>query len=189
MNINSILKTELVTFCCFFNISISFGQHVQKPNILLILADDLGKEWIGSYGAEDIKTPCLDQLAQTGLQFDNFYSTPQCTPSRVCLFTGQYPFHNGWVNHWDVPRWGGGAHFDWNENPSIARLMQTAGYKTVAAGKWQVNDFRVQPEAMIFHGFDNYCMWTGYEAGNPASARRYWNPSIHTKTGSKTYDG
>ena len=107
----------------------------------------------------------------------------------LTLFTGQYPFRNGWVNHWDVPRWGGGAHFDWNKNPSIARLMQSAGYKTAAVGKWQVNDFRVQPDAMVSHGFDDYCMWTGFEAGNPASAERYWNPYIHTKKGSKTYYG
>lgn len=161
----------------------------QLPNILFILTDDLGKEWVSSYGAEDVKTPNIDNLAKTGLLFENFYSTPQCTPTRVSLLTGQYPFRHGWVNHWDVPRWGGGAHFDWNTNPDIARVMQSAGYKTAAAGKWQINDFRVQPEAMVSHGFDDYCMWTGYETGNPPSAERYWNPYIHTKEGSKTYKG
>lgn len=160
-----------------------------RPNILFILTDDLGKEWVSTYGAEEIETPNIDQLAQTGMRFDNFYSTPQCTPSRVTLFTGQYPSRHGWINHWDVPRWGGGAHFDWTKNPSIARMMHDAGYKTAAAGKWQVNDFRVQPEAMVSHGFDDYCMWTGYETGNPPSAERYWNPYIHTKEGSKTYTG
>lgn len=165
------------------------GRVSGKPNILFILVDDLGKEWISSYGAEDIQTPAVDQLAQTGMRFTNFYSTPQCTPSRISLFTGQYPFRNGWINHWDVPRWGGGVHFDPDRNPGIARMMRSAGYKTAAAGKWQVNDFRVQPEAMGTHGFDDYCMWTGYETGNPASAERYWNPYIHTKAGSKTYSG
>ena len=67
--------------------------------------------------------------------------------------------------------------------------MQSAGYKTAVAGKWQINDFRVQPEIMVDHGFDDYCMWTGYEAGNPPSAKRYWDPYIHTKEGSKTYEG
>src|SRR5690606_15017299 len=61
--------------------------------------------------------------------------------------------------------------------------------KTAVAGKWQVNDFRIQPEAMVSHGFDDYCMWTGYEADNPPSAERYWNPYLHTKEGSKTYTG
>lgn len=185
----------LVAFCaCFFVPKTPFAsvrkvRTSSKPNILFILTDDLGKEWVSAYGAEEIQTPNIDNLAETGLMFENFYSTPQCTPTRVSLMTGQYPFRNGWINHWDVPRWGGGAHFDWNENPSIARMMQSAGYKTVVAGKWQINDFRVQPEAMVSHGFDDYCMWTGYETGNPASAERYWNPYIHTKSGSKTYDG
>jgi arylsulfatase A-like enzyme len=167
----------------------AMGAGPQKPNILFIFADDMGKEWVSSYGAEGIETPNIDRLANTGLTFESFYSMPQCTPSRITLFTGQYPFRHGWINHWDVPRWGGGAHFDWQKNPGIALVMQSAGYKTAAAGKWQVNDFRVQPEAMVSHGFDDYCMWTGFEGGNPASAERYWDPYIHTKGGSKTLEG
>lgn len=160
-----------------------------KPNILFILVDDLGKEWISGYGADDIKTPNVDKLAATGLKFQNAYSTPQCTPSRIALFTGQYPNRNGWVGHWDVPRFGGGAHYDWRVNPSLALYMKAAGYATVSVGKWQVNDYRLQPEAMVDHGFDNYCMWTGGEAGVPESDNRYWDPYIHTKDGSKTYKG
>ena len=161
----------------------------QKPNILLIFVDDLGKEWISSYGSDNIETPNVDLLAETGLKFENFYVNPQCTPSRLSLFTGQYPFRHGWVNHWDVPRWGGGAHYDWRVNPGLGRVMHDAGYKTAAAGKWQVNDFRVQPDAMKNHGFDDWCMWTGYETGNPPSADRYWDPYLFTKEGSKTYPG
>jgi len=110
----------------------------EKPNIIFILADDLGKEWIRAYGAEDIETPAIDRLAKEGIRFENFYVMPQCTPTRLSLMTGQYPFRHGWVNHWDVPRWGGGAHFDSSMNPSVARMLQSAGYKTAVAGKWQV---------------------------------------------------
>lgn len=160
-----------------------------KPNILFIMLDDLGKEWVDVYGAEGIELPNVTELAETGMQFKNAYSMPQCTPSRVALMTGQYPFRNGWINHWDVPRWGAGCHFDWRTNPSLARVLRKAGYKTAAAGKWQVNDFRVHPDAMEKHGFDDYCMWTGYETGNDPSANRYWDPYIHTREGSKTYEG
>jgi arylsulfatase A-like enzyme len=165
----------------------------EKPNIIFILVDDLGKEWISCYGGAEIETPNIDRLAKTGIKFNNAYSMPQCTPSRVCFMTGQYPFRSGWVNHWDAPRWGVG-YYDWRKNPSIARTLKAAGYKTAAAGKWQLNDFREQPDAMIKHGFDEYCMWTGAEGSMNKkhvgqSAQRYWNPYIHTKTGSKTYEG
>ncbi|NQT52494.1 sulfatase-like hydrolase/transferase, partial [bacterium] len=160
-----------------------------QPNILFIMVDDLGKEWISCCGAEGIQTPHIDKLAATGLRFVNGYSMAQCTPTRVTLLTGQYPWHHGWVNHWDVPRWGAGCHFDPKHNLSFARVMKTAGYVTAAAGKWQINDFRVQPNVMADHGFDDWCMWTGYETGNPPSGKRYWDPYIHTRQGSRTYPG
>ncbi|UII78750.1 sulfatase-like hydrolase/transferase [Flagellimonas sp. CMM7] len=159
------------------------------PNIIFILVDDLGKEWVSAYGAEEAVTPNIDALAKSGTLFQNVYSMPQCTPTRVTFLTGQYPFRHGWVNHWDVPRWGGGAHFDETLNPSITNEMKKAGYKTCIAGKWQIDDFRVEPDALTKAGFDEYCMWTGYEAGVPASAERYQDPYLFTKAGSKTYEG
>jgi arylsulfatase A-like enzyme len=164
-------------------------SQTTRPNILFILVDDLGKEWISAYGADNIKTPNVDQLAATGMQFSNAYVMPQCTPTRLSFLTGQYPYRHGWVNHWDVPRWGGGAHYDWNRNPCISMVMKEAGYKSAIAGKWQITDFRVQPEAMTEIGFDDYCMWTGGEGDNPPSDERYWDPYIHTKEGSKIWDG
>jgi len=161
-----------------------------RPNILFIMVDDLGKEWISCYGAEDIKTPHIDALAAGGMKFNNAYSMPQCTPSRATLLTGTYPFRNGFVNHWDVPRWGVG-YFDWKqkENTTFARLMKDLGYATCAAGKWQINDFRLEPQAMKKHGFDDWAMWTGYESGVKASAERYQNPYINTPDGSRTHEG
>ncbi|MDF1743107.1 MAG: sulfatase-like hydrolase/transferase [Gimesia sp.] len=160
----------------------------KQPNILFILVDDLGKEWISGYGAEGINTPAIDKLAATGMKFNNAWCMPQCTPTRVTLLTGQYPFRHGWTNHWDVPRWGAGAHFDANKNTTYANVLRKAGYKTCAAGKWQIDDFRVEPNAMNEAGFDEWCMWTGYEAHNPPSANRYWDPYINIKgKGSKAY--
>lgn len=166
------------------------AKKQNRPNVLFIMVDDLGKEWISCYGAEGIETPNIDALAKTGMRFDNAYSMPQCTPSRATLLTGQYPWRTGWVNHWDVPRWGVG-YFDWKlrRNMTFARIMKTAGYATAAVGKWQINDFRLTPDAMKKHGFDDWCMWTGYETGNPPSAERYWDAYINTPHGSKTYAG
>ncbi len=158
-----------------------------QPNIIFIMVDDLGKEWVGCYGGEDTATPNIDEMANTGMRFENVYSMPQCTPTRATLLTGQYPFRHGWVNHWDVPRWGRGCHFDPAKNPSIGRVLKSAGYNTCIAGKWQINDFRIQPEVLNELGFDEFCMWTGYESGVPASGKRYWDPYLFTKEGSKTY--
>jgi arylsulfatase A-like enzyme len=159
---------------------------VEKPNILFVMVDDLGKDWISCYGADDIKTPHIDALAKSGLKFHNAYSMPQCTPTRVTLLTGQYPWRTGWVNHWDVPRWGVG-YFDWEKYTSFGTVMKSAGYKTAIAGKWQINDFRLEPLALQKHGFDDWAVWTGYEGMNPPSGERYWDAYIHTKAGSKTY--
>lgn len=165
------------------------SPSLKRPNILFVMADDMGPEWVSSCGAEDIVTPNIDRLATGGMRFTNAYSMPKCTPTRVSLLTGQYPWRTGWINHWDVPRWGAGCHFDWNKYTSFAKIMKSVGYRSGIAGKWQINDFRVQPDALQQHGFDDWCMWTGYETGNPASAERYWNPYIFTRDGSKTYQG
>ena len=164
-----------------------------RPNIVFIMADDLGKEWISCYGSELVETPHIDRLAETGMKFTNAYSMPQCTPTRVTLLTGQYPYRHGWTNHYDVPRWGSGVHFDARRNASFARVLRKAGYATAIAGKWQIDDFRVEPRALHAAGFDAWSMWTGGEGGNPKSHARYYDPYIHQgtaeKTASKTRDG
>ncbi len=175
-----------------FSACSNFEEENKKPNILFILLDDLGKEWISAYGAEDIKTPNIDELARTGMRFENVYSMPQCTPSRITLLTGQYPWRHGWVNHYDVPRLGHGGRYDPAMNPSFGKMLNDEGYATCIAGKWQINDFRLEPDATVNAGFDEYCMWTGGENGGPSkdpSQLRYWDPYIHTKEGSKTYKG
>ncbi|MCA9194920.1 MAG: sulfatase-like hydrolase/transferase, partial [Planctomycetales bacterium] len=102
---------------------------------------------------------------------------------RATLLTGQYPFRHGWVNHWDVPRWGAGCHFDPQHNVTFARQLKSVGYSTCIVGKWQINDFRVQPQILREHGFDFWCMWSGWETGNPPSGERYWDPFVVTSEG------
>ena len=149
----SVIRTMLaISAVLVASLSASAARTDARPNILFILLDDLGKEWVSAYGAEEIETPVADSLAAGGIKFNNFYVMPQCTPTRLTLMTGQEPFRHGWVNHWDVPRWGGGAHYDYAINPSMVRGINDAGYATAVAGKWQINDFRVQPEAMVEMG-------------------------------------
>src|SRR5262245_40950717 len=82
------------------------AAEVQRPNIVFILADDFGRDWVGCYGS-DQPTPHLDRLAAQGVRFENAWCAPLCTPSRVTFLTGRYPFHAGWTIHHDVPRWAG----------------------------------------------------------------------------------
>ena len=121
-----------IVFMLLSAIALSCSTPADRPNILFIMVDDLGPEWISAYGSESIETPNIDRLANEGMLFEKAYSMPQCTPTRVTLLTGQYPYRHGWTNHWDVPRWGAGAHFDPDLNLSFARLFREAGYKTAA---------------------------------------------------------
>src|SRR6185312_6853291 len=121
--------------------------------------------------------PNFDRLAAEGTRFDTVWCTPLCTPTRVSMLTGQYPFRNGWVVHYDVPRWGGRG-LDPDRLRTLGALMHDAGYATAIAGKWQINDLRADPTIMKRHGFDEYSLWTGVESGNPASEKRYWDPYL-----------
>lgn len=179
-----------------------------RPNIVLIMADDLGSEWFGCYGSEEHETPNIDALAAGGVRFETCYATPLCTPTRTELLTGRYSFRvgwtlygepttggpeerlaePGWINHWDVPRWAG-KYFDWEKELTFARILRQAGYATAIAGKWQINDFRRHPDALDRHGFDEHCMWTGFETGNPPSGERYWKPYIQQNGDRRTHDG
>jgi arylsulfatase A-like enzyme len=163
------------------------AQRRRQPNIILFLVDDMGRDWVSCYGAAH-PTPNIDRLAAEGVRFETAYSTPICTPTRVELLTGRYPFRTGWTDHHDVPRWGGKG-LDWDREIAFARLLRDAGYATAVAGKWQVNDFRTHPDALRRHGFDEHCMWTGFETGNPPSAKRFWNAFLEINGDRKTHKG
>jgi arylsulfatase A-like enzyme len=133
-------------------------------------------------------TPNIDRLASEGLRFETFWVSSICTPTRCKLLTGRYAFRTGWVKHHDAPRYGG-QYFDWNREVTFARPVRDAGYKTVIGGKWQINDFRIHPDALDKHGFDEHCVWTGYESGNPPSGNRYTDPYLITNGERQTHAG
>ena len=114
----------ILTFSCTSTI------EQKPPNVILIMADDLGFECIGSYGGTSYRTPNIDQLAETGLQFNQAYAQPLCTNTRVKLLTGKYNFRN----------WTSFGILDPRER-TFGHLMQDAGYSTCIVGKWQLQSY------------------------------------------------
>ncbi|MCC9643573.1 arylsulfatase [Rhodopirellula sp. JC740] len=120
--------------CCLLNINAANATDTTSapPNIVLILADDMGWGDIG-FNNPNVYSPHLDELASTGVVFQQHYVMPQCTPTRVALMTGRYP-----------SRFGGAALQASNnpafplETPTIASLLRSAGYRTYLAGKWHL---------------------------------------------------
>lgn len=170
------LRSSAAAFCAALILSTAVSGHAaaRPPNQILILVDDMGRDWVGAYGAAH-PTPNFDRLAAEGTRFTTAWFTPLCTPTRVALLTGQYPFRSGWNVHYDVPRWGGAGLDPARFATTMGTVLHRAGYATAIAGKWQINDLRLDPAIMRRHGFDEHCLWTGVEAGNPASEKRYWD--------------
>lgn len=118
------------------------NRHVAKdprPNIIIILADDLGFSDIGCYGGE-INTPNLDYLAANGVRFSNFYNTSRCCPSRASLLTGMYN-HNAGIGEMTEDRHLPGYRGHITDSvATIAGLLKQAGYRTAMSGKWHVSN-------------------------------------------------
>ena len=131
-------------------LAVSSGE--QRPNIVLILSDDLGYHDLGCYGHPKIKTPVIDQLAQEGVRLTSFYSgATVCTPSRMALLTGSYPVRYGWskgvVGHIMEKKRGLSP-----KATTMAEVFKDAGYKTGIFGKWHLGD---EPDFMPNNqGFD-----------------------------------
>lgn len=144
------------------------GKSANPPNIVFIMADDLGYEGLGCNGSTSYQTPNLDELARTGVRFTHCFSTPLCTPSRVQIMTGKYNFRN--YTEFGSLQPG---------ETTFAHLLKEAGYATCVAGKWQLAGHY---EGSNYHGvgtlpdeagFDEHCLWQVDKLGS-----RYWDPVI-----------
>jgi arylsulfatase A-like enzyme len=140
-----------------------------KPNIILIMADDIGYECFGCYGSASYKTPVLDGMAKTGMRFEHCYSQPLCTPSRVKIMTGQYNFRN-YTNFGTLDP----------KQKTFGHLLGGCGYATCVVGKWQLYGSVNQSAAVRGAGslpeqagFDEHCLWQVKERGS-----RYKNPVV-----------
>lgn len=115
-------------------VSPALADGKKPPNILYIIADDLGWKDVGFHGS-DIQTPVLDGLAKAGVQFDEFYAQPMCTPSRAAFLTGRYPLRYG-LQSGVIPSAGGyGLATD---EYLLPQLLQDTGYETALVGKWHL---------------------------------------------------
>ncbi|MCA9101065.1 MAG: sulfatase-like hydrolase/transferase [Planctomycetales bacterium] len=140
-----------------------------RPNIVFILADDVGCDAIGCYGGQSYATPNVDAIAADGLKFTHCYSMPSCHPTRMTLLTGRYPRRLG------GPRWGS---FPADEEPrTIARVLKNAGYATAVAGKWQLALLRDDLAQPFRLGFDQYSVFGWHEGA------RYYDPFIYENAG------
>jgi arylsulfatase A-like enzyme len=159
----------MIVFVAFMGmISLSVNAQTvksknKKPNIIFILADDLGFAEIGSYGSDNYKTPNIDKLASQGLRFTNAYASPLCGPSRAVILTGRYPFRTGATNQDACALL----------KPAVETTMPTyfkpAGYVTTMIGKFGQMDF--EPSDW---GFDDYLRFQG--------SGIYWNTQAKGKT-------
>lgn len=140
------------------------GAAEVRPNVVFILADDLGCETLGCYGGTSYNTPHVDRLAATGMRFRHCYSMPVCHPTRVAILTGRYPFRMG------TPGWGTFPKSE--EKRTFAHVMKRAGYATAVAGKWQLILLGRNPRHPQQLGFDESSLFGWHEGP------RYYAPYV-----------
>jgi len=162
------MKVFLAMMACIGLASGFSRAGTRPPNIVVILADDLGYETIGANGGTSYRTPELDRLTEAGARFTHCYVQPLCTPTRVQLMTGQYNVRNY-------------VRFGQMDPTSVtfANLFQRAGYATCMVGKWQLGRDLALPKQF---GFDEYCLWQ-----HTRRPPRYANPGLEINGVEKDY--
>lgn len=154
---------------CFLWLCALVTCHAKQPNIILIMADDIGYECYGCYGSKQYKTPNIDRLAKNGMRFEHCYSQPLCTPSRVKIMTGIS----------NVRNYSGFSILN-RDQTTFGHRLQAAGYKTFIGGKWQLlgaehysKQFQGKGSWPLDCGFDECCLWQVDRLGD-----RFWNPLL-----------
>ncbi|REK12551.1 MAG: Cerebroside-sulfatase [Planctomycetota bacterium] len=176
------MRWPLAVPICLFLLSPVLGQpqdaaNPPRPNIVLILADDVGREVLGCYGGESYETPHINALARGGRRFTHCYSMPVCHPTRICLLTGKYPARLG------NPQWGTFPRDE--ENRTLAARLQRAGYATAIAGKWQLELLKNDPDQPSRMGFQRWSLFGWHEGPRYHDPMIYQNGKLRTDTEGK----
>lgn len=137
-----------------------------KPNIILILADDVGYGIPTVNGGGSFETPNIDRMASLGMRFTNCFASPLCSPSRTVFMTGKYNFRN-------YTSWGSLSMSE----PMLSNVLQDAGYATYTAGKWEYDGGDASIKG---HGFDGYSVWNAFKSDNGS---HYKDPRIYENGG------
>ena len=156
---------HLTVILCALCVLCGASEAAQKPNMIVILADDLGYGDLGCYGAKDVSTPNLDRMAKEGTKLTSFYVSPVCSPTRASLMTGCIPQRVG-IGGVLFPRNNHGLNPD---EKTLPELLKAQGYATAIIGKWHLgNQDLFQP---LKHGFDTWY-------GTPASNSQGYDPKL-----------
>lgn len=150
----------------------------ERPNVVLILLDDLSPDDLGCYGGDDIRTPNLDRLAAEGRRFDRFYVHPVCSPTRVALLTGTHPIRSG-VRRSYAGRSVRGLP---SHLPTLADVLRGAGYRTVHVGKWHLG-LRKDRYAPTARGFDSSVTDVRVSTDAPVRSSGYRDPVLFVDDG------
>lgn len=151
------------------------AQETKRPNVLLILADDLGYSDLGAYGGE-IRTPAIDSLARDGVRYSQFYTSARCCPSRAALLTGLHPHRAGigsFTTHAPDPNRSDAYTGHLLDNTvTLAEILKFSGYSTWMVGKWHLGT-----PGPIERGFENYYGYKNFEAHSEGQ----WNPDLYVR--------
>ncbi|MDT0678339.1 sulfatase family protein [Autumnicola musiva] len=159
----------LVTISLFSTGKVLSQSAELSPNIIILIADDVGVNDIGCYGNSFVDTPNIDYLASNGLKFNNaFLTTSSCSPSRISIITGRYPHNTGAAELHTEPD----VHFS-----SIASQLKEQGYYTGQAGKWHMGN-------LLKEGFDQ--IFEDREQ-NGAGGEKMWIPSLRNRDKNKPF--
>lgn len=182
MQLTNLSQIAFTSLTCIFVVFNNTSSAVDRPNIIVIMSDDMGYSDLGCYGGE-IETPNLDSLAASGVRFTQFYNTARCCPTRAALLTGLYS-HQAGIGHMmeDHSATAGNAYTGElsHKAVTIAEVLKSAGYSTYMAGKWHVTN-KTDPKNVTDR--NNWPLQRGFDRfyGTIHGAGSFFDPNTLTR--------